>query len=55
MKGTLRFPPGANRLHIDEELESGIGFAAVFAEVEAAEFLLLGDADPGDLLLCRLY
>ena len=41
------------RLHVDEELESGIGFAAVFAEVEAAEFFLLADADAGGFLQCE--
>lgn len=41
---------GLPSLHVDEELESGIGFAAVFAEVEAAEFFLFADADAGDFL-----
>ena len=45
-----RFARSGRASHVDEELESGVGFAAVFAEVEAAEFFLLGDADAGDFL-----
>ena len=46
----FRWKKHRSLLHVYKELEAGIGFSAMFAEIESAQFFLFGNPDPRGFL-----